>query len=35
MDENAGSTSPGLPMQIWDCSGGSNQKLYIQAFPMN
>jgi len=35
MDENAGSTSPGLPMQIWDCNGGSNQKLYIQAFPMN
>jgi hypothetical protein len=35
LDENGWNTSAGLPMQIWDCSGQSNQKLYIQAFPMN
>jgi len=35
LDENGWNTSAGLPMQIWDCSGQNNQKLYIQAFPMN
>ena len=31
LDENNWDTSPGVPMQVWDCGGGTNQKYYIQA----
>jgi len=32
LDENGGNTSAGVPMQVWDCNGGVNQKFNIQAF---
>ena len=35
LDESGYNTANGLPMQIWDCSGGANQKLFVQAYPMN
>ena len=35
LDESGYNTASGLPMQIWDCSGGANQKLFVQAYPMN
>ncbi|HVT09336.1 MAG TPA: RICIN domain-containing protein, partial [Polyangia bacterium] len=35
LDENGGNTSPGLPLQIWDCNNGANQKWNINAYPSN
>src|ERR1017187_6021188 len=35
LDESGYNTSSGLPMQIWDCSGGTNQKFNVQAYSLN
>ncbi|MES1208542.1 MAG: RICIN domain-containing protein, partial [Pseudomonadota bacterium] len=35
LDESGGNTSSGMPLQIWDCNGGTNQKWNINAFPSN
>jgi len=35
LDEPGNNTAAGLPLQIWDCNGQSNQKWNIQAYPSN
>ncbi|HLK92091.1 MAG TPA: RICIN domain-containing protein, partial [Polyangia bacterium] len=35
LDESGWNTSNGVLMDIWDCSGGNNQKFMVQALPMN
>jgi glucosylceramidase len=32
LDETASNTSSGMPMQIWDCVGASNQKFTVRAY---
>ena len=32
LNESGSNTAAGVPMQIWDCNGGSNQKFAVQAY---